>query len=137
MFVFTVINFLIYRPPLEAVNLAGRKVTTKLFTGCFCREQGLPGHKPMSLPRQTKGTGCYILPLPGDERYQQKALPGLTSKMKEGKAQRLFTKMSYQVTNSIHRMDNGYICSSAQGFINTISSRSLSIFMVTPETQPL
>lgn len=29
-------------------------------------------------------------------------------------------KMSYQVMNSIHRMDNSYICSSGQGFINSI-----------------
>lgn len=63
-----------------------RKESDSILTGCFCKEQGLPGHKPMSLPRAEKGTGCYILSLPGDERYQQKALPGLTSKMKEGQS---------------------------------------------------
>lgn len=34
-FVFAIINFLSYRPTLQAENFTGRKERTKFLTGCF------------------------------------------------------------------------------------------------------
>lgn len=111
-----------------------RKERAKLLTGCFWEEQSLPGHKPEFIKakkrKQLLHSYCQEM-----QDTSTRHLQSLLQKNRKRKAQKLFPKMSYQVMNSTYTMDNGYMDSSAQGLINTISS-SLNSFTVIPETLP-
>lgn len=89
----------------------GKKVRVNLWPDVFETSKASQDTSHLSLPRQRKEISCYIPSLPGDIRYQHKALPGLTSK-KEAKSSGSLPTWAIR-SWAPQRMGN-YTCSSAR-----------------------